>query len=159
MILLISGSRSIDDTEIFKRAVHEFMIEQFAGEYPLPLNKTIEQIVSGNARGIDSTAERFAKKQGIDLAIFPANWEKNGKSAGPIRNEQMADYGLILNEKFGTELRLLAIPYPGGEGGGTRHMITICENKGIPTFVYDASKHPRWKNIQLENSRKTSEGK
>lgn len=159
MILLISGSRSIDDTEIFKRAVHEFMKHEFAGEYPLPLNKIIEEIVSGNARGIDATAERFAKKQGIYLAIFPANWEKDGKAAGPIRNITMAEYGLIMSNRFDKELRLLAIPFPGVVGGGTNHMITTCENLGIKTFVYDASKHPRWPKIQLENSRKAEQGK
>lgn len=158
MILLISGSRSIDDMEIFRRAMHEFMAHEFAGEYPLPLNKTIDQIVSGNARGVDSVAERFAKKQGIDLAIFPANWEKHGKAAGPIRNEQMADYGVLVSGSRSIELRLLAIPFPGAEGGGTNHMITICENKGIPTFVYDASTHPRWANLQLEITGKNSQG-
>lgn len=158
MILLISGSRSIDDTEIFKRALHEFMVQQFAGEYPLPLNKTISQIVSGNARGVDSTAERVAKKQGIDLAIFPANWERDGRSAGPIRNEAMMNYGILISQHRDEELRLLAIPYPDAVGGGTNHMINICTNKGIPTFTYDASKHSRWPKIQLENSRKAEQG-
>ncbi len=159
MILLVSGSRSLDDTEIFKRAVHEFLTHEFGGEYPLPLNSFIEQIVSGNARGVDAAAERFAKKQGIDLAMFPANWEKNGKGAGPIRNKQMAEYGVLIANSISDDLRLLAIPYPEAVGGGTNHMITTCENLGIPTFVYDASKHPRWKNIQLENTRKADEKK
>lgn len=158
MILLISGSRSIDDTEIFKRAMHEFMLSEFGEGYPLPLNSVISQMVSGNAKGVDAASERFAKKQGIDLAIFPANWEKNGKAAGPIRNEQMVDYGLIFSNALSDyvpskELRLLAIPYPDAVGGGTNHMIDICKKKGIKTFVYDASKHPRWPKIQLENSR------
>ncbi len=154
MILLISGSRSIDDTEIFKRAVHEFMLSKYGEGYPLPLNTVIDEIVSGNAKGVDAAAERFAKKQGIDLAMFPANWEKNGKAAGPIRNEQMAKYGLIMQNAYqGMDLHLLAIPYPEAVGGGTNHMITTCKNKGIPTFVYDASKHNRWPKIQLENSR------
>ncbi len=155
MILLISGSRSIDDMEIFRRAIHEFMANEFAGEYPLPLNKTIYQIVSGNARGVDSVAERFAKKQGIDLAIFPANWEKHGNAAGPIRNEQMLDYGIMMADLMDVEVRLLAIPFPGAEGGGTNHMIQKCKNEGMKIFVYDASKHSRWPAIQLENSRKT----
>ncbi len=158
MILLISGSRSIDDTEIFKRAVHEFLVHQFAGEYPLPLNTIIDQMVSGNAKGVDSTAERFAKKQGIDLAMFPANWEKHGKGAGPIRNKQMLEYGIMMANHMDVEVRLLAIPYPEAVGGGTNHMIQTCQNAGIEIFTYDASKHNRWPAIQLENSRKAQQG-
>lgn len=164
MILLISGSRSLDDTEIFKRAMHEFLQSKFGEDYSahLPLNSIIDQIVSGNAKGVDAAGERFAKKHGIDLVLFPANWEKHGKAAGPIRNEQMANYALIHTDVLicgdQMELHLLAIPYPGGEGGGTRHMISTCQKLGINTFVYDASKHPRWPAIQLENSRKASQG-
>ena len=83
MILLISGSRSLDDTEIFKRAMHEFLQSKFGEDYSahLPLNSIIDQIVSGNAKGVDAAGERFAKKHGIDLVLFPANWEKHGKAA------------------------------------------------------------------------------
>ena len=73
MILLISGSRSLDDTEIFKRAMHEFLQSKFGEDYSahLPLNSIIDQIVSGNAKGVDAAGERFAKKHGIDLVLFP----------------------------------------------------------------------------------------
>ncbi len=171
MILLISGSRSLDDTEIFKRAMHEFLQSKFGEDYSahLPLNSIIDQIVSGNAKGVDAAGERFAKKHGIDLVLFPANWEKHGKAAGPIRNEQMAKYLLMVQRIKGykdwtdtwvdkIDVNLLAIPYPGAVGGGTNHMISTCQRYGINTFVYDASKHPRWPAIQLENSRKASQG-
>ena len=47
-------------------------------------------IVSGGARGADALGERYAKENGFKTELYPADWEKYGKSAGPKRNEQMA---------------------------------------------------------------------
>ena len=46
-------------------------------------------IISGHARGADALGERFAREQGHDLEIYPADWESFGKRAGLIRNSQM----------------------------------------------------------------------
>lgn len=54
--------------------------------------KMPDEIVSGGARGIDSQGEQLASNRNIKLKIFDANWEENGKAAGPIRNKQMAEY-------------------------------------------------------------------
>ncbi|MBQ6825597.1 MAG: DUF2493 domain-containing protein [Clostridia bacterium] len=48
-------------------------------------------IVSGAARGADAIGERYAKENGFRIEKYPADWEKYGKSAGPIRNKQMAE--------------------------------------------------------------------
>lgn len=50
------------------------------------------QIVSGKASGADALGERYAQNRGLSLATFPAYWKTYGKAAGPIRNEQMAQY-------------------------------------------------------------------
>lgn len=63
----------------------------------------IKEIVSGGCSGVDSGAEDWAKTQHMDdyplidnmlkYTEFPADWNKHGKAAGPIRNQQMAKYG------------------------------------------------------------------
>jgi len=50
----------------------------------------VTEIISGGARGADAMGENYAKAMGIPLRVFPANWNKYGKKAGPIRNEKMA---------------------------------------------------------------------
>ena len=47
-------------------------------------------IVSGCAGGADAIGERYAKENGLNIEKFPADWKKYGKSAGPMRNLQMA---------------------------------------------------------------------
>ena len=51
-----------------------------------------DEIVSGCAKGADTFGELTAKTLNIPVKKFPANWELYGKAAGPIRNEQMANY-------------------------------------------------------------------
>jgi hypothetical protein len=59
----------------------------------------VTEIVSGGARGVDRLGERYARKRGLPCKVFPAQWAKYGKSAGPIRNAEMAkytDYGVAV---------------------------------------------------------------
>lgn len=83
MRVIVCGSRDITDVRLVRdalRAVH-----------PRP---TI--VVHGGARGVDSIAGMLAKKAGVDVEVHPADWDKHGKLAGPIRNEKMATLGADL---------------------------------------------------------------
>ena len=51
----------------------------------------IETIVSGGARGADSLAERFAARQGLPIVVIPAEWNKYGRRAGPLRNTEIVN--------------------------------------------------------------------
>lgn len=63
----------------------------------LPNWKTdLTEIVSGGAKGVDASGEKFAKSVGLPIKRFKADWNKHGKAAGPIRNKQMAEYGDLL---------------------------------------------------------------
>lgn len=81
------------------------------------------EIVSGTARGVDRYGEEFAQMSKIPVARFPADWDKYGKRAGYLRNEQMAEYAD----------ELLALW--DGESRGTKHMIDIMRKKDKPVFV------------------------
>ena len=50
------------------------------------------EIVCGKATGADALGERYAKEHGLVIHEFPADWQKNGRAAGPIRNEEMAKF-------------------------------------------------------------------
>ena len=104
MKLIIAGSRNIIDKEkVFN------IIKENTKEW------SITEIVSGNARGIDRIGEEYAKKNNILIKYFPAEWDRYGRSAGYIRNAEMAKYAD----------GLLAIW--DGESKGTKHMIEIAK--------------------------------
>ena len=82
----------------------------------------VSMIVSGGAKGADAFGEQFAFEFDLGLAYFPADWDTHGKSAGYIRNAEMADYADAL------------IAFPGGKG--TANMIEVATRKGLEVFVY-----------------------
>lgn len=52
----------------------------------------VEEVVSGGADGADRLGEKWARSLDIPVKRFPANWTLYGRSAGPRRNAEMADY-------------------------------------------------------------------
>jgi len=52
----------------------------------------ITEVVSGGAKGADQCGEYYGRIRGIKVTVFPADWKQYGRSAGPIRNRQMAQY-------------------------------------------------------------------
>lgn len=45
-----------------------------------------------NDRGVDQVAIRAARKFGFETKVFPADWKRFGKSAGPRRNTDIVNY-------------------------------------------------------------------
>ena len=59
----------------------------------LPANAPPSTVIHGDARGADRMAGRAAALFGHEVIAFPAQWDKHGKAAGYIRNQQMLDEG------------------------------------------------------------------
>lgn len=80
-------------------------------------------LVTGGARGVDKLAEEWARDRMVPYTVYPANWDKYGPAAGPVRNQQMLDEGKP--DKV--------IAFPGGKG--TSDMIRRAQKAGIPVEV------------------------
>lgn len=80
-------------------------------------------IVSGGARGVDSVAEQEARKCGLKVLIFPAEWEKYGKSAGYRRN---VDIVTAADQ---------VVAFWDGESRGTQHSINLARAQGKPLEI------------------------
>lgn len=79
--------------------------------------------------GADRLGERFAADNDIEVRRFPANWNEYGKSAGIIRNCEMANYA-------GQATGVL-FAFWDGESRGTKHMITIAKKRGLEVHVVE----------------------
>ena len=80
--VVVAGCRDYENYDEAKKFI-DFCISNIRKE-----NKII--IVSGGCRGADAIGERYAEENGFKIEKYPADWEKYGRSAGPLRNEQMA---------------------------------------------------------------------
>jgi hypothetical protein len=49
------------------------------------------EVAQGDARGADAFAREWARSRGRPLGRFPAFWDEDGRSAGPLRNRRMFD--------------------------------------------------------------------
>lgn len=72
-------------------------------------------IIEGGAKGADNLAWRWAKLREVEVRTFKADWQRDGKAAGPIRNQRMLDEG--------RPDQVLA--FPGGRG--TADMVRRAE--------------------------------
>ena len=123
--VIIAGSRNFNDYDKMLKALDDL------GIHLINIIDKIE-IVSGHARGADSLGERFAKDYKYPLKIFPADWDKYGKAAGAIRNEQMARYASEAD-------RGILVAFPLGESRGTRNMIKLAKQYGLEVNVIDSN--------------------
>lgn len=46
-------------------------------------------VISGGATGVDSWAVEVAQTCGLPVEVFPADWARLGRKAGPLRNGQI----------------------------------------------------------------------
>ncbi len=80
-LCLVVGSRTFTDYTLLKQKLDAIL-----------KNHQNITIVSGAARGADTLARKYASEKGYQMVEFPAEWDKYGKSAGYIRNEQMHQF-------------------------------------------------------------------
>lgn len=109
--VIIAGTRTFSDYELLRTTCNNLLSEK-------QRTHTIV-VISGTARGADQLGERYAKERGFQLQRFPADWERNGKAAGYIRNAKMADNADAL------------IAFWDGQSRGTKNMIDIARRKSL----------------------------
>ena len=112
MKVIIAGGRNFTDYQKLKETCDTILWDQ-----------TNIEIVSGNCRGADLLGEQYAKERGYKIAQFPADWNKYGKSAGPKRNQQMANYTEAL------------IAFWDGKSRGTKHMIEMAKQSKLRMII------------------------
>lgn len=105
MRVLVCGGRDFDNEAMLKLGFHLIMVD----------DEAITEICHGGAKGADTLAGKYAEENNIPCKVFPADWAKHGKKAGPIRNYEML-------RSFDPDI-VLALP----GGRGTAHMVKIAE--------------------------------
>ena len=81
-------------------------------------------LILGDASGADTLALHYALDYGVFFQVFGADWDKWGKTAGPIRNGEMIHIG---------KPDCLAA-FPGG--WGTKNCKWVATNAGVPVINY-----------------------
>lgn len=109
--VIIAGGREFSDYALLCESCDKFLCQK---------HQTHDIVViSGTARGADTLGERYAHERGYAVEKFPADWNRDGKAAGPIRNAQMAKVADTL------------IAFWDGQSKGTANMIDQAKTRGL----------------------------
>lgn len=114
MKIIVAGSRDFDDYERLAR-----LMDRLTAPY-------VDVVVlSGAAKGADALGERWAFGWMWTVMRFHADWNRHGKAAGPIRNQEMVDAADA------------AVFFWKGGSKGTADCIARAKKKGIRTKVVE----------------------
>lgn len=112
MRVIIAGSRDVHDYNTLLECIRESGFK-------------ISRVLCGGAPGVDQLGYQYASYNGLELMFHLADWDKHGKAAGPIRNQEMADNADAL------------IAIRKDMSRGTTDMINRAKAKGLEVFVKD----------------------
>jgi hypothetical protein len=128
--IIIAGPRDFNNQSFIFSALD--MVFSRLIKSPKENNNTLEindlgniEFVEGGATGIDSLAKSYAISKNIKYKEFPADWNKHGRAAGPIRNKQMAEYSDIL----------IAFRYVDNPSRGTENMIRQAKENNLKIIM------------------------
>ncbi len=131
MRVLVTGSRDFNNDGMVLRELQRLAglcgSEQFV-------------VVHGCARGADTLAGKAAdvvadlySNLTVEVDEFPADWDGNGKTAGPIRNQEMADAGADICLAFSVSWPITT---------GTADMIARAHKAGIHVTIQVTKPEP-----------------
>ena len=88
------------------------------------LPKDTTEIVSGGARGVDTSARKYAMEHGLKLTEYLPEYDKYGRGAPLKRN-----ITIIENAD-------LVLAFWDGSSRGTKYVIENCKKRNIPLKIY-----------------------
>lgn len=117
--IIINGSRDFYNYTYLRLILKDYIMTN-------QINPELIEIISGGAKGADTLAIKFAKEYNLNYKVMNADWNKYGKRAGIIRNNDMLTYAI----NNPNDIAIL-ISFWNGTSKGTKHMIDISNDKGI----------------------------
>lgn len=112
--ILVCGSRTFKNRQMILLAMWD---QYHIGKY---------ELIHGDADGADSIAKKIAIENNITEHSYPAEWNKYGRRAGPIRNIQMLEMKPDLVLAFFDKVI----------SKGTNHTVTEAKKRGIPVKIF-----------------------
>ena len=114
--ILVTGARIYDNQKLIYDTLSQFANLKIV-------------LIHGDCDGVDKLAANIGTKLGLDVRAFPvtpADWEKFGRAAGPIRNKKMIDYLLTFKKRH-----MFAFHDNIANSKGTKDCVNQAKKNGI----------------------------
>lgn len=116
--IIVCGGRHFNDY-----ACLESILDDVLADHNLGYTE-VEVVSGGCPSGADALGELYAATHNIQCSRFPAEWDRFGKAAGPIRNSQMVNYA-------GESQKPIVVAFSNSTTRGTNDTIKKANKLGI----------------------------
>lgn len=96
-------------------------------------------IIVGDAEGVDLVTRAYCAEHNIACEVFPADWDRHGRRAGPLRNQQMIERAVALRAE---SHEVTGAAFPGGSSVGTWDCMRRMVAANIPFSVWPGLEEP-----------------
>ena len=111
MKIAVVGSRQVLDEPVIQK-----VLDTYLGKMTV--------LITGGAKGVDTLAERWARKNDIPVEVYLPDWKNLGRAAGIVRNRAMV---MECHE---------CIAFWDGISKGTKSTIDMCKKQNKPVVVF-----------------------
>lgn len=121
-VVIVTGGRKYSDRD----AAHAALSAQMP----------FDTLIQGSAPGADRLCKQWAFIRGIEVINMPADWDKHGNAAGPIRNAAMMALGAAAKRAGET---VVVLAFPGNRG--TANAVECAEREGLTVIRIEPTGH------------------
>ena len=106
--------------------------------------RLVHLLLHGGARGADVAIGHAAQQLGWSALVMPAQWERHGRAAGPIRNRELLEQAIakaVAHTSPGSLASVLVVAFPGGPGTASlvREARRMASHSPVPISVAEVS--------------------
>lgn len=113
--ILVCGGRDYANRDCLFRVLSNVAAAYVAQGEPVT-------VIHGGSSGADAMAGEWAKSSGVCVREYPAEWDREGRAAGPMRNSRMLREGRPD----------IVVAFPGGRG--TADMVRKARGSSVPVY-------------------------
>ena len=119
--IIFTGTRDKKNAERYRDKIKEILEN-------LILEKSNINILHGGCTGVDKIVDDEANKLGLNVIVYPADWKKYGKFAGPMRNKEMLETKAIEIYAFHQDIK---------NSKGTKNIMEQAKKYNIKRYLYE----------------------
>ena len=106
--------------------------------------RPVHLVLHGGARGADAAIGRAAHQLGWSSLVMPAQWQRHGRAAGPIRNRELLEQAItraVAHSSPRCQVSVLVVAFPGGAGTASlvREARRMASRFPVPISVAEVS--------------------
>jgi hypothetical protein len=106
--------------------------------------RLVHLLLHGGARGADAAIGAAAQQLGWSSLVMPAQWQRHGRAAGPIRNRELLEQAItraVAHSSPRCQVSVLVVAFPGSAGTASlvREARRMASSSPVPIAVVEVS--------------------